>query len=94
MRKMTLLEISCMPVTDVCFRSMEGVHEVDYLGQFEEIEEVETPSDVMRQLLRQGVKETEFVPRAELSISGGYIQLFDPNHQVIEQVQIGSRTSF
>jgi hypothetical protein len=56
---------------------------VDYLGRFElQPEFIETPEDVLRELLERGVTDKRFLPGGELSVNKGYLVLRDNIQQV------------
>ena len=50
---------------------------VDYLGRWEVEEGMETAMDVMRDLIKRGVRQDYFVPNAELEIREDEIALLD-----------------
>ena len=50
---------------------------VDYLGRWEVEEGMETAMDVMRDLIRRGVRQEYFIPNAVLEIQEDEIELLD-----------------
>ena len=50
---------------------------VDYLGRWEVEEGMENAMDVMRDLIRRGVRGDYFIPNAELEITEEEIALLD-----------------
>ena len=50
---------------------------VDYLGRWEMEEGMETAIDVMRDLIRRGVRQDYFIPNAELEMKEDEIALLD-----------------
>ena len=57
-----------------CGSMMVGV---DYLGRWEVEEGMETAMDVMRDLIRRGVRQEYFIPNAVLEIQEDEIELLD-----------------
>lgn len=56
---------------------------VDYLGAFEEGQEIQNPPDVMRELHQRGVQENKFLPGGELCIENDHLVLRDSPQRVI-----------
>ena len=50
---------------------------VDYLGRWEVEEGMKTAMDVMRDLIRRGVRQEYFIPNAVLEIQEDEIELLD-----------------
>jgi len=59
---------------------------VDYLGRWEVEEGMETAMDVMRDLIRRGVRQDYFIPNAELEIREDEIALLDTADGVKQEV--------
>lgn len=65
---------------------MAGVVTVDYLGRWEVEPSMETAVDVMRDLVRRGLQEDQFVPNAELVLKDEEIVLLDTNDNLKPEV--------
>jgi len=59
---------------------------VDYLGRWEVEEGMETAADVMRDLIRRGVRGEYFIPNAELEIREDEIALLDNTDGIKQEV--------